>query len=103
MPTYIPTKLPDEDQARIKFQAMDVGQGQRRKRNMNDKPVQRRGCVVRQSPRTAQEDSKKEAGSQKHVVVHRTALVGARMAAGLGRNTRQSGRTLARVLVTLAA
>src|SRR5450631_1972041 len=75
---------------------MHAGQGQRRKRNMNDEPVQRRGCVIRQSPRTAQEDSKKEAGSQKHVVVHRTALVAPKPATSvtLGENTMAAKLTI---------
>ena len=40
---------------------------------LNDEPVQRRGRVVWQPPRTTQENAKKEAGHEKQVVVHRTS------------------------------
>ena len=53
----------------MKLQAVHVGKGQGGKGNINEEPIQHRGRVVWQPPRTAQEDANKEAGNEKKVVV----------------------------------
>ena len=58
----------------MKLQVVHVGKGQCRKGNINDEPIQHRGRVVWQPPRTAQENAKKEAGNEKKVVVQPNPL-----------------------------
>ena len=70
-PEHQPGHQGGQDQAGSKFQAVHVGQGQGGKRNVNDEPIQHRGRIVRQPPRTAQEDAEKKAGHEEQVVVHR--------------------------------